>query len=120
MDWADGIQREFQQLFLTLVLQSIQEETDSIWICRMHPDASLASCSANQENMSKASFSASDGFVTVGDSLGEESNVSFFRQLLASYPELLTEKHGAIWWLAKQNPELLRENFQVIFSKQIP
>lgn len=83
----------------------------------MNRDIFKADCDVPQDKTSKLVFSSVDGFVQAGDEFGNQENVLYFRQLLAMYPELLTEKLGALWWLAKQTPDSLAGSFQVMPSE---
>lgn len=80
----------------------------------MHPDPAQADCQAKAEESSAWEFDNAQGFVVVGDPLGEEANATHFRQLLAGFPELVEERHSCLWWLAKQSPYAITKGVQVI------
>lgn len=79
----------------------------------MHPDPSLADCSAKELNAEEWDYLTSLGFVTRGEPPLQEENVEHFQQLLAGFPEQVEERHSAVWWLAKENPADIAKGFQV-------
>ena len=91
----------------------LQVDESSVWVCQMHPDPAKADCKLKEERVTRGQFMNSDGFVTLGQPGGQPSNLHFFRQLLAGYPELVEERHSALWWLAKQKPDAIAQGIQV-------
>ena len=91
----------------------LQVDESSAWVCPMHPDPAKADCKLKEERVTRAQFTSSDGFVALGQPGGQPSNLHFFRQLLAGYPELVEERHSALWWLAKQKPDAIAQGIQV-------
>ena len=99
--------------WLEVARSLLQVNESSAWVCHMHPDPAKADCKLKEDRVTWGQFTNSDGFVTLGQPGGQPSNLHFFRQLLAGYPELVEERHSALWWLAKQKPDAIAQGIQV-------
>ena len=90
-----------------------QIDPGAAWVCQMHPDPAKADCKVKGESSEGWQFGTSAGFVPIGEPHGQPENIEHFRQLLGKYPELVEDRHTALWWLAKQKPKVLAYSIQV-------
>lgn len=81
----------------------------------MHPDPNIADCKHKEEKIREhaGQFEKALGFTSDGQ-FGNEDFMLHFQSVLAQYPETVDERHSAVWWLSKQDPDALASNIQVI------